>query len=198
MGGNYKNTKTRKILGLLKHHALNAMEILEGIRLSSDTYKVTKRLLGHMDEPKFDYKAWQRQEEKRFYILLAKMRRDGFIKKEKFDGKNFWELTKKGLKHFEKIPGFPKIILPERKYKKEKSNDLTLVVFDIPEKEKYKRAWLRKYLVELGFEMLQKSVWIGKYQVPEDFIYDLKGLEILDNMHILKVHKTGSLINFDL
>ncbi len=198
MGGNHKNTKTRKILGLLKHRALTAMEILEDILPSPDTYRVTKKLLGYMDEPKFDYKAWQRQEEKKFHTLLSKMRHDGLIKKERFDSKNFWELTKKGLKHFEKISGFPKIILPERKYKKEKSNDLTLVVFDIPEKYKHKRAWLRKYLIDLGFQMLQRSVWIGKYEVPEDFIYDLKELNILDNMHILKVHKTGSLLNFDL
>jgi|SRR3989344_1728647 len=199
MGGNYKNTKTKKILGLLKHRALTAIEILEAVwPSSSDTYKVTKNLLGHMDVPKFDYKAWQRQEEKKFYTLLSKMRHEELIKKESLNGKIFWELTKKGLKHFENISGFPKIILPQKKYAKEKSNDLTLIVFDIPEKYRHKRVWLRKYLIDLGFQMLQKSVWIGKYEVPEDFIYDLKELGILDNMHILKVHKTGSLLNFDL
>ncbi len=199
MRGNYKNTKTRRILGLLRHKAATAAEILEAFRLSSpDAFKVTKNLLGHMDVPKFDYAAWKRQEEKKFYTLLSKMRHEGLIKKEKFENGKIWELTKKGFNHLEKISGFPGIVLPQKKYKKEKSNDLTLIVFDIPEKYKYKRAWLRKYLIDLGFQILQKSVWIGKYEIPEDFLYDLKDLNLLDNMHILKVNKTGSLLNFDL
>ena len=199
MRGNYKNSKTKKILGLIRHKALTAAEIFETFRLSSpDTFRVTKRLLGHMDVPKFDYADWKRQEEKKFYTLLSKMKRDGFIKKENFNSKNFWELTRKGLNHLERVSGFSEIILPQKKYKKEKSSDLTLIAFDIPEKYRHKRVWLRKYLIDLGFQMLQKSVWIGMYEVPEDFLYDLKELNLLDNMHILKVNKTGSLLNFDL
>ena len=171
MRGNYKNAKTRKILGLLKHRALTAKEILEDILPSADTYKVTKRLLGYMNEPKFDYKAWQRQEEKKFYTILSKMRHEGLIKKGSFGSKIFLELTKKGVRHFKRISGFPGAILPEKEYKKEKSNDLNLIIFDIPEKYRHKRVWLRKYLINLGFQMLQKSVWIGKYEVPEDFIW---------------------------
>ena len=196
---NYKNTKTKRILGLLKHRALTAMEILEAILPTSrDTYKVTKNMLGYMDVPRFDYKDWQRQEEKKFYVLLAKMRREALIVKRKIGKKTFWESTGKGLKRLGLVLKSLSLNLPEKNYKKEKSNDLTLIVFDIPEKFKYKRVWLRKYLRNLGFQMLQRSVWIGKYKIPEDFIHDLRELKILSNTHILKIQKTGSLVNFDL
>ncbi|MFH0905588.1 MAG: CRISPR-associated endonuclease Cas2 [bacterium] len=37
-----------------------------------------------------------------------------------------------------------------------------LVMFDIPEKLKANRNYLRTHLVELGFEMCQKSVWFSR------------------------------------
>lgn len=150
-----------------------------------------------MNVPRFNLKEWQRQEEKRFYALLAKLRNEGMVEKNKFDGKALWKLTEAGLKKLSILKERGAGNFPEKKYKKEKSKDLTVVIFDIPEKFKHKRAWLRERLKELGFRLLQKSVWMGNYQLPADFIHDLRDLQILSCLHILKVYRTGSLINVD-
>src|SRR3989344_8946257 len=94
-----RGSKTKRILNLLQHKTRTAKEMIEAlVPVSPDTYKVTKRLLGYMDVPKFDYKAWKREEEKRFYMLLAKLRREGLIEKHSFDTKTVWKLTKDGIK----------------------------------------------------------------------------------------------------
>ena len=192
-----KNTKTRQILKLLRHRALTTAEFLESILPIGyyDSYKVARNFLGPMDIPRFNLKEWQRQEEKRFYALMAKLRNEGMIEKNKFDGKTLWKLTEAGLKKLNILKGQKAEDFPEKIYKKEKSKDLTLVIFDIPEKFKHKRVWLRERLKELGFRLLQKSVWIGDYQLPADFIHDLRDLQILPCLHVLKVYRTGSLIN---
>jgi len=199
MNKNYKNTKTKRILDLLKHRALTAKEIIESIvPISADSYKVTKNLLGYMEAPKFNHGEWQRQETKKFYVLLSKMRRDNLIDKEEERG-GLWKLTKTGADRLDYILKCQSVNnLPDGNYEKEKSGELTLVVFDIPEKFKHKRIWLRERLRDLGFQMLQRSVWIGKYKIPESFIYDLRDLKILDYIHILAVRKSGSLVNLGI
>lgn len=199
MNKNYKNTKTRRILDLLKHRARTTREVIEGIfPISPDTYKVTKNLLGYMETPKFDYKEWRRQEEKKFYALLSKMHSEKLI--EKRGGiDSLWKLTEKGLGRLAHILEYPSSSeLPNRNYDKEKSKELILVIFDIPEKFKHKRVWLRKCLRNFEFQMLQRSVWIGKYEIPGSFIHDLRDLKILSYIHILTVQKSGSLLNFSI
>ena len=93
-----QGNKTKRILNLLRHKARTAKEIIENFSLTNpDTYRVTKRLLGYMDIPKFDHKAWKREEEKRFYMLLAKLRREEIIKKQNIGSQIAWELTTKGI-----------------------------------------------------------------------------------------------------
>ena len=44
-----------------------------------------------------------------------------------------------------------------------------VLIFDIPEKMREKRDFLRKELVDFGFYPLQKSVWLYPYDLPKDF-----------------------------
>lgn len=95
---------------------------------------------------------------------LWRLRKAGFVEKK---GKNFF-LTKKGkaiadyfLKR-KKVMG----IKWDRKYR--------LVIFDIPEKNKKTRDWLREELYLIGYRKLQESVLVGKYPLPEDLINDIK------------------------
>jgi len=46
---------------------------------------------------------------------------------------------------------------------------LRIVIFDIPEKKKYWRKWLRDELNLMQYQLLQKSVYIGKHPLPESF-----------------------------
>jgi len=62
-----------------------------------------------------------------------------------------------------------------------------LIMFDIPEKERYKRNWLRSQLKIYDYKMLQGSVWLGPGPLPKEFLNYLKKKDI--NKHIL-VFKT--------
>ena len=55
------------------------------------------------------------------------------------------------------------------------------------------RNILRDILRMLGFNLIHKSVWIGKVKLPERFIADLQRLGILEYVEILEVTKSGTL-----
>ena len=55
-----------------------------------------------------------------------------------------------------------------------------IVAFDIPERFKKERHWLRGELRGLGFEMLQKSVWFGSAPLPIGFVETLGTLRLLE------------------
>jgi CRISPR-associated endonuclease Cas2 len=64
-----------------------------------------------------------------------------------------------------------------------------LVIFDIPEKKNKIRAWLRQELYSLNFSQLQKSVFIGKYPLPDEIIREVKKAGISDCVNYLLVDK---------
>lgn len=54
-----------------------------------------------------------------------------------------------------------------RKHKKWRGKWI-LVIFDVPEKERNKRDYLRRFLVDLGFYSYQKSVYIFPYECEHE------------------------------
>lgn len=62
---------------------------------------------------------------------------------------------------------------------RKKKKDL-IIIFDIPEKQKRKRDWLRVELIAMGFEQMQKSVWFGPGPLPKEFVDRIKELELLE------------------
>ena len=135
--------------------------------------------------PSISSKKGFRQQRDNFYSLLYHLQKDGLIERRR--GK--WSITARGEKKHKTILNR----LPLRKYQKKKDTSLKIVIFDIPEKEKKKRNWLRYRLVELDFKMLQKSVWTGRVKLPEEFINDLRDLHLLQYIEIFTVTKSGSL-----
>lgn len=61
-----------------------------------------------------------------------------------------------------------KAILELKKKRKRFTGKWYLVIFDIPEQEKNKRDYLRKFLREIGFYQYQKSVYIFPYECEEE------------------------------
>ena len=83
-----------------------------------------------------------------------------------------WVITKRGIK---KLEGYRKSRrhrggIPIPIYKKEGGFGLVIVAFDIPERERKKRAWIREVLAGLGLEILQKSVWVGTKRIPQELL----------------------------
>ena len=73
-------------------------------------------------------------------------------------------------------------------YTKESSKNL-LVMFDIPEVKKAEREWFRFHLREFGYEMIQKSVWVGPSPLPEDFLDYIKSIKLRECIKTFKLAK---------
>ncbi len=175
-----KGHKIKNILSILERKILPTAEILD-IFLSDyhSSYRKARRLL---------YKDIERQ---RFYALLTKLKSQNLIEKQTPNGKEkntLWKITEAGLK---KLNWFQK--KPRKDYEIIADDKLKIVVFDIPEKEKWKRGWLREILSLCGFKMLQRSVWVGKNKIPEEFLVDLRNFNMLAYVHIFEVSKKGTL-----
>ncbi len=133
-------------------------------------------------------------ERERYRKFLYKLKRDGLIEEKKMEGKRMIILTKKGREKYKKsLNRENKYIITTRRYKKILSQRNIIVIFDIPEYQKSKRSWLRWALKDLGFLLVQKSVWIGKNKIPDEFIDDLQKMELIPYVQIFEVTKLGSL-----
>ncbi len=126
-----------------------------------------------------------RKNKARFHVFMHRLKKDGLIDKSS----DSLTLTKKGKLLLQKIK-----LIPSGDYKDQIREDgVILVAFDIPEKMSSKRFWLRGSLRSLEFEMLQKSVWLGKKKVPKQFLEDLKTLGLVSFVEILEISKLGSI-----
>lgn len=196
-----KNMTSEEILKILKTAGRTTgflLSIFLGNQLFS--YKKMKRKALYPTLPDFsdknghiDLSNDKEKNRRKMCALLYQLKKQGFVAKNINNGKTFWEITANGKKHLEKL--INKFNLPRKIYKKEKNNGFTIVIFDIPEKYRRKRDWLRHALITLEFELLQKSVWIGKNKIPKSFLNDLADLNIIDNIHIFSVAKTGTIKN---
>lgn len=135
-----------------------------------------------------------RAELQRFYSLISKLKREGFIQ----GPSGFLKITSAGKSKFKKMRDLRTGGFPTADYQKEKSNQIVIVAFDIPEKEKRKRQWLRWALTNLGFTLYQRSVWLGKVKIPTNFLIDLRRLHLSSCVGILSVNKSGTLEEYDL
>jgi DNA-binding PadR family transcriptional regulator len=143
---------------------------------------------------KDDWTDWYRKRQA-FYSLLNKLKREGFIIKKENHRNSPWSITKQGLAKLAIIKKGVKTVGRPRKlsYKRDGGLELIIVAFDVPEKERKKRDWLRAGLMSLGYRMLQQSVWAGKVRIPLEFIKDLKGNNILRYVHIFSVGRKGTI-----
>lgn len=70
-----------------------------------------------------------------------------------------------------------------------KKTEKILISFDIPEKHKKARDWLRNQIKYWDFEMIHKSLWLGYGPMPKEFNDRLKQLGVFENVRIFKVKK---------
>jgi len=167
------------ILSTLAGGALLTLKILDEIwptGFSRSYYKNKK-----VSRTNFD--AERRQE---FYNLLNYLQRKGFVEKKKTDAGIFWKITSGGLAKLKILKN------KSTDYQADSDENLKIIIFDVPEKERRLRAWLREALRILGFKMLQQSVWIGRNKTPEQFLFDLRRKKLLPHIHIMEISKRGT------
>lgn len=180
----------KNILTALAAGAIITGEVLDHfLSARSRSYKAAHSSLygTYFKKEKSFFEDIEDSELQKFYSLLNKLKREGFIQKKKSKMGSIWKITKAGLNKLgilknKRIGGYP--IEDDKKFK--------IIAFDVPEWERWKRAWLRESLVSLGFSMLQKSVWIGKKKIPEDFLGDLREKRIFNYIHILEISASGT------
>lgn len=155
-----------------------------GASMNKIDYEYRKRQ-GIYETKKFHKKDLEASE-RRLRVFISKMKHDGLINES---DKKF-SISQKGKEKLSKLQDN----LPDRHYQKNNNHSNQIIVsFDIPEKFRRKRDWLREVLKNLGFQMIHQSVWMGKGVIPKDFIVDLENLKILKHVEIFEINKTGSL-----
>jgi len=106
------------------------------------------------------------EKKKRVYHVLKNLERQEIV-----------ELVRKGDKVivYLKNKNHPKIvkysiksILDLKRKNKKWNKKWVLVFFDVPEKQKNKREYLRKFLKEIGFYPYQKSVYVFPYECEKE------------------------------
>lgn len=189
-------TITEKILEILQMQAENAVDLLD-IVLSdrSTSYRKARRsMLYGPPQFKTDWAELYRKR-RAFHSLLNKLKREGFIVRPESKRNSSWRITRRGLERLKVIKSSKKDAteLVKHEYERKNSRELSIIAFDVPEKERSKRNWLRAELVALGFKKLQNSVWAGKIKIPTEFIRDLKDNGILSCVHIFSVGRMGTI-----
>lgn len=122
-----------------------------------------------------------------FASLLSQMKRQGLVERTARKEKSgwCWRLTARGRAALRSREAdvFPKSDGRKR-----------LVCFDIPERDRAKRRWLRAELIACGYRPLQKSVWVGETPLPQEFAETLDALDLCDRVCIVRVASVGSLV----
>ncbi|MDP3956812.1 MAG: CRISPR-associated endonuclease Cas2 [bacterium] len=194
MRGRSRKEITLKILELIGVVALSTATVIEAT-LSSPYGASPSRIRKNIAEIERRRKkqSYEIEKTRKFHDLLYRLRRDGLIEKKNPSRSDAWSLTAKGKKLLAVLKKGGSENLPAKSYEKAASEEFKIITFDVPERHRRKRDWLRDVLNNLGFTMLQKSVWIGKCALPENFLKDLRDIHLLPYVEIFAVTKTGSL-----
>lgn len=182
-----KGEITWKILELIEQTARTTAALCDAFLAPyGESYRRIRQLTPSSATPLTD----RLRERHRFYDLLYRLEKSGLITRTK-DGP--WRKTKKGQeRHATFIERAHQPPAPST-YMRTASQTLTIVVFDIPERDRKKRDWIRATLKHLGFTQLQKSVWIGKVTLPETLLHDLKRFQLLRCVEIFAATKSGTI-----
>lgn len=121
-----------------------------------------------------------------FSAILSRLQREGFVERHNAKQKARWRITKVGREHLRDRDARSHSLL-------QKDGIPRIVSFDIPEKERKKRRWIREALLECGYYSLQKSVWIGFAPLPENFFEDSDLLSLRNCIQVFGIDRKGTI-----
>ncbi|MDP3729318.1 MAG: CRISPR-associated endonuclease Cas2 [bacterium] len=187
----YKGKVTHKFLEILRETSQSTAKMLD---IFTSGYLTSYKKLRELPVAKhISLKEYKKQCDQRFYNMLYHLQCSGLVEKNTRKDATFWTITHKGKEMLEQIKNNLNMQLFNRPYIVHKSSDFIIVTFDIPEKFRRKRNWLRATLKRLHYTMIQKSVWIGKYALPAAFLEDLKTYSLLSYVQIFSINKKGTM-----
>lgn len=188
---------TLKILQTLKEMSFGGVELCEAILVAGygASGSRIRKLADDLRQKRLlkDTLVIEKHYRRNYQKLVSKLKTQGLLKVEDRGGHDFFSITPKGKSKLAALKSEAHRRLPEVSYELASSAHPIIISFDIPEKQKRKREWLREVLKRLGLKMIQKSVWIGSGRVPKQFLEDLEELNLLECVEIFEVGKTGTL-----
>lgn len=184
--------------GILVALELGGLLIADAIILSHSPYSKNAKIINKRVKEilvSFFPNSAEKDTKRSLKNAIYKLKKDGLIGYEDTtQGKSLF-ITQKGKEYLNKENR--KSTFPDRKYPRDtgiqEDKSLKIIIFDIPEKERNKRDWLRAVIKNLGFKHLQQSVWAGSNPIPKSFLEDLKELQILRFVEIFSVSRTGTI-----
>src|SRR3990167_2143423 len=113
--------------------------------------------------PQFHREYDKKMDRQRFSRLICYLKKKGYIKIKNLENKRGVILTQKGGEKILKT----KLKAVKNGIKKRMDQKWQMLIFDIPEDKRALRDIFRDNLVILGYNQLQKSVWVSPYDVLE-------------------------------
>ena len=111
----------------------------------------------------YELREWMKQKKyKKYHITktLKRLQKNGKITVKNKGGELYFTLTNKAISEM--------LFSHIKKASKLPAGYYTIVIFDIPEEDRAARHTLRRLLRECNFTMLQRSVWLSKFNVIEE------------------------------
>ena len=121
---------------------------------------------------------------------IKKLQKYGIVE----DKNGALELTKKGINLTKRVMGYKNVL------DKEWDGKYRIVIFDIPEKQRKDRNWLRGELYFLEYKQLQKSVFMSKFPLTPEIITEIKKREIDKGVNYIladKIYDIQKMKNLD-
>jgi len=199
-----KGDITLKILEAIKEGSLDMVDLLmafatSGYGASHDAilkkqHEISLKRASRSDvddiKKKVSKDEWKKINN-RFHAAISKLEKDDLIQRSKDKNSVIIKITNSGKSKLHELRNRKKF--SGDNYRSEKSGNLILFVFDIPEVHRKKRGWIREILRGLDFRMIQQSVWVGKTKIPEEFLEALRESALISSVEIIEITKTGTM-----
>jgi len=174
---------TKRLQATVPYAIIGALALLNGPGMARVVYKIVKKEIDKRDRAH----AARALQEATFRTILTRLKNQGLVENP---SRGMWQATKKALGMYHAVRK------KDEAYRKffnayGKKRD-TIIIFDVSEKKFRVRNYLRMELISLGYELLQKSVWIGGSPLPKEFIAYLTEADLLGAVHIFTIEKRGT------
>ena len=154
--------------------------VKEILRITAKRYPLG---YGQLYEYLYDETTYDKKLNKNsLHATLSRMKKEGLLRNKNRE----WSITPEGRKLAEKKDwDIKKFFKPDNIINNKEKPKRLIIIFDIPEKKKRYREWLRMELVGFGFTLIQKSVWLGP-ALPKEFIEYLSEIELLKHIRFFR------------
>ena len=173
---------------ILEHLAENGRLLIDAFIPPHPRSRAARALLG-LDQRRYGSSKTAKHT---ISTLLCRLRKEGFVASAGPKKKTVWRITGKGRKHLHDAPHpqFTRVdyALPP------KDHMVRLISFDIPERQRKSRDWLRKTLLACDYRILHKSVFIGNRPLPDEILEEIDELNLASYVHIVGLDKKGTLV----